>query len=447
MLTNVVIATNAIRLRSVNGPDVTIIGRTNQITARGVFLGAGSSLEGFTVRNFKSRPPGSDLDLEMTGGGVYCSGPDIFVRNCIIIGNRAENWGGGINGGTIEDSLIISNSAGYIVSGGGGGANGSTLHRCRVAYNEATVGQTGGGLSGSAAYDSIIEYNKATGNGAGAAHSTVERCMVRYNLGSGTHGSGSLVRSSLIHGNTGGGCNYGYIINSTIVSNQGGGVSSANVTNSIIYFNTPTNHSALIRILSSCTTPMPPGAIDVLVAEPLFHNAAALDFRLATNSPCINAGTNYPGIPDTTDLDGNPRIQQGTVDMGAYEYPSYNSNGILRAWLHSQGLPDDGTADELDFDNDSFTTEEEFRAGTDALSAESALVMGLHGATPEVTEEGVGLRWPSAEGRTYRIACASDLMAGFNQVVASGIAATPPVNAYPLPTAASPSAIYRIEVE
>ncbi len=444
---NVVIATNGVHIRSVNGPEVTVIGRTNQVFGRGAFLGAGSSLQGFTVRNFKSRPPGSDLDLEMAGGGIYCSGPDIYVRNCIIQGNRAETWGGGVNGGIIEDSLIISNTAGYIVTGGGGGANGSTLHRCRVAYNEATWGTSGGGLSGSAAYDSIIEYNKATGSGAGTAHSTVDRCIVCYNQGSGTHGAGSLVRSSLIHHNTGAGCSYGYIINSTVVGNQGGGVWYGNVTNSILYLNTPSNHYALIRVRSSCTTPMPAGAIDVIVADPLFHNAAGLDFRLATNSPCINAGTNYTGITDTLDLDGNPRIQQGTVDMGAYEYPSYSSNGVLRAWLRSQGLPDDGTADELDFDDDTFNTRDEWLAGTSALDAQSALAFGLHNSAPIITEEGVVLRWPSVEGRTYRIMCASDLVAGFTQVVATGIAATPPMNSYSFPPVASPSAIYRIEVE
>ncbi len=43
------------------------------------------------------------------------------------------------------------------------------------------------------------------------------------------------------------------------------------------------------------------------------------DLRLQSNSPCINAGNNAY-VSNTIDLDGNPRIVSGTVDIGAYEY-------------------------------------------------------------------------------------------------------------------------------
>lgn len=56
--------------------------------------------------------------------------------------------------------------------------------------------------------------------------------------------------------------------------------------------------------------------------DPIFENAASLNFRLQSASPCLNAGT-----PDTTglflpafDLDMKPRFFAGRIDIGAYEY-------------------------------------------------------------------------------------------------------------------------------
>ena len=54
--------------------------------------------------------------------------------------------------------------------------------------------------------------------------------------------------------------------------------------------------------------------------NPLFVDEGNGDYHLASNSPCRDQGNNSfvpPGV--TTDLDGNPRIQNGTVDIGAYE--------------------------------------------------------------------------------------------------------------------------------
>ena len=62
----------------------------------------------------------------------------------------------------------------------------------------------------------------------------------------------------------------------------------------------------------------------VIVADPLFVNAAADDYRLTRNSPCKNAGNNGSWGALALDLDGNPRIyrfghKNGIVDLGCYE--------------------------------------------------------------------------------------------------------------------------------
>ncbi len=45
------------------------------------------------------------------------------------------------------------------------------------------------------------------------------------------------------------------------------------------------------------------------------------DYHLFGNSPCIDMGiSDYLPSPDETDLDGNPRVIGGRIDMGAYEH-------------------------------------------------------------------------------------------------------------------------------
>jgi hypothetical protein len=62
-------------------------------------------------------------------------------------------------------------------------------------------------------------------------------------------------------------------------------------------------------------------------ADPLFTNSSSGDFHLLVGSPTIGAGDTSvvadlasQNISLTTDLDGNPRLQNATIDMGPYEY-------------------------------------------------------------------------------------------------------------------------------
>jgi hypothetical protein len=69
-------------------------------------------------------------------------------------------------------------------------------------------------------------------------------------------------------------------------------------------------------------TPNPPfGPNAVFKAQPFFIDTANNNFRLMDCSPAVNWGNNMAldSLNITTDLDSNPRIRFGTVDLGPYE--------------------------------------------------------------------------------------------------------------------------------
>ncbi|MHC4694805.1 MAG: right-handed parallel beta-helix repeat-containing protein [Planctomycetota bacterium] len=58
-----------------------------------------------------------------------------------------------------------------------------------------------------------------------------------------------------------------------------------------------------------------------ITENPQFVDAGNGNYRLLKDSPCINAGDpSYIHGPGEADLDGNPRIIGGRIDIGAYEY-------------------------------------------------------------------------------------------------------------------------------
>jgi len=139
--------------------------------------------------------------------------------------------------------------------------------------------------------------------------------------------------------------------------------------------------------MSSCT--------GNITNAPLFVDYAGGNLRLQSNSPCINTGNNTYG-PGTLDLDGQPRIVSGAVDIGAYEYQGPGSL-ISYAWLQQFGLPADGSLDAADLDLDGHTTWQEWRCLTDPTNALSALrlVSASRSGTNMV------VRWQSVEGVSY----------------------------------------------
>ncbi|MBN1673069.1 MAG: hypothetical protein JXR37_18630, partial [Kiritimatiellae bacterium] len=354
VLTNRVAVCKPLTLRSVGGPNVTVIdgrGPAGAGAIRCVYLAQHACLIGFTVTNGVTLDQTGSRDGE--GGGVWCSDCSAEVSNCVISGNSA--YGGGASyGGTLAGCDLTGNSAtdGGGAFGGiltdctlignwalmeGGGSFGGVLTECTLSQN-ATAMEGGGGAAGSRLVACVLTDNQAA-FGGGAAYATLSRCVVTGNWaysGGGVYG-GTLDNCLLVRNSAqvGGGSHESVLSACTLAENSAdlaGGAFGGNLYDCIAYFNdAPASENWTNASLSyCCTTPLPTGGVGNITGDPLFADTNAADYRLLLNSPCVDAGGNQDGMEGVADLDGNPRILNGTVDMGAYELPFWVS---ARAFL------------------------------------------------------------------------------------------------------------------
>jgi len=269
------------------------------------------------------------------GGGILCSdhsSPNI--SNVMIIGNSAH-YGGGIfchdhSSPNISNVTITGNSANY--NGGGicfSWYSSPNLENVTIAGNSAS--ESGGGI--------VCTYSSPN-----ISNVTVTDNTAGYEGGGiyfGYTSSPSLLNATITGNNAnyrGGGifcCNNSLLslLNVTIIGNNaywgGSGIccynSNPTLCNSILWNNNiyiyghPPTGSVTTSYSNIQGGWAGTGNID---SDPLFIDANNGNYHLSSGSPCINAGT-----PDTTglnlpdyDLDGNPRIVNGIIDMGTYEY-------------------------------------------------------------------------------------------------------------------------------
>ena len=286
----------AIRLRSRDGPDVTIID-ASRLGGTVVTCSTGEEpdtvLEGLTITGGSAE----------RGGGMFNSSTSPTVLNCIFESNSGEFGGGMFNGGgtpRVINCVFVRNTATLV---GGGMAN--------VVSSPIVVG-------------CVFRENSA-GFGGGALYSntatpTLSGCTL-YGNDAGTFGGG--------------------------IFNDASGVT---VTNSILWNNSDATglpSSAQFHVAGgdpllvfSCIQGGWAGAGGTgnTMSNPQFVDAAGGDLRLLSGSPCIDAGSNIDFIIATAllgvsvDGGGAPRFADDPktpdtglgigliIDMGAHEF-------------------------------------------------------------------------------------------------------------------------------
>ncbi len=329
-----------------------------------------------------------------SGGGAY----SCTLSNCLIVGNNCYGGGGGAFASALISCVVSNNSANY----GGGLALGFASYSL-ISSNHAN--NQGGGVYSNITLNCIFKANLA-GQGGAAAYSTLNKCLISANRASNVGGGAfySTADNSIFTANTSGssGCAayYGTLLNCTVVSNrtpagaQIYAVYGSGVTNSIVYDNAGGNIVNSKNVAYSCNIPTVPGPGN-FTNPPLLVAEAGGDFHLQSSSPCINGGINSAET-NSTDLDGNPRIVNGTTDIGAYEFQSPSSL-LSYAWAQQYGLPMDGSADLADTDGDGLNNYAEWKSGTIPTNAASVLQM----ASPSSSASGVTVTWQSVSGVTY----------------------------------------------
>jgi hypothetical protein len=271
---NRVVVDKQLLLRSVNGPQLTVI--DGQKIGRCVSLVSNAILSGFTLTNGL---------VNSSGGGVYCGDTTTVVSNCTISGNVASsnNFGGGAYGGTLNNCTLTGNSAAY-----GGGACNGILNNCIILGNSANQG---GGAYGGTLSSCALTKNSAD-SGGGAYTGTFKNCTLTGNSAA-----------------------------------SGGGVYGATLRNCIVYYNIGSggsgNYDSSSMLNYCCTAPVPANGTNNLSAEPQLASV----WHLSADSACIGKGSSdsVSGV----DIDGEPWANPPSI--GCDEYWSGSATGALTA--------------------------------------------------------------------------------------------------------------------
>jgi uncharacterized protein YdeI (BOF family) len=290
---NRVAVTKPLSIRSINGPDVTVIQGDRSTVVRCVYLTNGASLSGFTLTN-GSGPLG--------GGGVWCDSTDAAVSNCVLIGND-----GGGHRGTYQSCMFLSNAGPAVTV-----MEQAILTNCVLNWNNVQR----------AAYQSTLDHCVISSNYySGAEECALVNCTLSGNRVEGAYGG--FLTNCTITGNGEIGASYSTLVHCNVVGNSVG-VEICQLYNSIVYYNSSGNdypYYAHSIFNYCCTTPMPTNGIGNISAEPLLADSS----HISPVSPCRGAGN--AAYTSGTDIDGEAWLNPPSI--GCDEYRAGGITGPL----------------------------------------------------------------------------------------------------------------------
>jgi hypothetical protein len=331
-----------------------IVGNSATQVGGGVLAYEGSHLNVKDCVFEGNRQVGSLEGVGFAGGGaVNVWGSDCVVERTVFRGNTAFSGGaacltaatGEFRGCTFEDNTARLWGGGVALQNAAGRAPFS-LDRCTFVGNSVASGAYPAGYGGALAshgYITTVTNCLFAGNTAAVGGGGVSNAM---------GGTVQLANCTLVSNTALSGAGGGIINTNGVFGSQPfGGPNTVTLANCIVRSNVGAQIFALGEVtnVTYCNIQGGWNGMGNIPDDPLFVNAPAGDYRLASGSPCIDSGSNllvpsgviadmdgaprfvdYPGAPNVgvPGGAGGPRI----VDMGAYERPCYadcNADGVL----------------------------------------------------------------------------------------------------------------------
>ncbi|MCE5322819.1 right-handed parallel beta-helix repeat-containing protein [bacterium] len=261
------------------------------------------------------------------GGGVYCSGGGAQLLNNDVSSNVASQNGGGVyiygSSAQILSNSITDNTASSS-SGGGICCYGSNPIISGNTIQNNTSADYGGGIYFTSepnkitrvSSNVIIENTCATA-GAGI-YCDDSACDIINNTiawnGSSGVGDGIFLT----------GTSYTYkVINNIVANNQGAGIKGVSGINITLNNNDSFGHGQYNYV--------DVGTVDNsnISVDPSFEITPAHNIHLQETSQCINVGLNSVVNVGDVDIDGQARIMDNTVDIGADEVTGCISHIVI----------------------------------------------------------------------------------------------------------------------